>query len=210
MLNNLENSIIIDQFIKNNNLNDKQSWQFQEFYNLLKEWNNIFNITNITGLKSVLNNHFQDSIYINRFIDLQNYKSIADIGSGGGFPGIPLKITNPDISIKLIEVNNKRIKFLNEVISKLDLKDIEVINLDWRTFLRKSEHNIDIFCARASLDMSELIRLFKPGCRYKNSMLVYWASNKWDKDIEYKGLIDSEFPYSILNKKRRLILLKNS
>jgi len=211
MLNNIDNKeYYINKFKEENNLNNNQKEQFELYYDFLKEKNQLFNITNITSLKSVINHHFQDSISLSKFLDLKNYKSLADIGSGGGFPGIPLKIINPNIDVKLIEVNNKKINFLNELIKKLSLSNIEVINLDWRTFLRKTEYNIDIFSARASLEMAELTRMFKTSCHYRNNLLVYWASSKWDLYQQYKELIKDEFQYNIANKKRKLILLKKN
>ena len=161
-------------------LNDHQVEQFRRFYTMLLATNDIHNLTAITDLSKVLTDHFQDSLALAKAVDLKSIYSLADIGSGGGFPAIPLKIVYPHLKIVLIEVNHKKIEFLNEIISSLGLTDSHISGIDWRNFLRKTDFEIDIFCARASLQPEELIRMFKPASPYKDAQLVYWASRHWE------------------------------
>ena len=119
--------------------------------------------------------HFIDSLIVANYIDLTTIKSIADVGTGGGFPGIPLKILYPHLSMTLIEVTEKKIRFLENVVAQLGLSSVEIVNLDWRTFLRKTSSPIDLFVSRASLHSDELLKMFKPSCVYKQATLVYWA-----------------------------------
>ncbi len=112
--------------------------------------------------------------------------------------------------VTLIEVNTKKIQFLDTVITELGLSDrISVFDEDWRTFLRTTSENIQLFCVRASLQPEELIRLFKPASPYKNSVLVYWASSTWQPSTAVAPYITKDIAYTILNRNRRLILLQN-
>src|SRR5574344_1166657 len=107
---------------------DKQLEQLNTYYELLIEWNEKINLTAITDKKDVYLKHFYDSLTIIKSIDLTKYASLCDVGTGAGFPGIVLKIFFPDLKITLIDALNKRLIFLNEVIAKLELKDITTIH----------------------------------------------------------------------------------
>jgi len=149
--------------------------------------------------------HFRDSLALRNCTDLNKIKSIADIGAGAGFPSIPLKIMFPHLGIVLLEVRNKKQTFLKELIKVLELEKAEVCAIDWRTFLRTTEGEIDLFVARASLPDDELMRMFKPGCSYKKSQLVYWASMQWEPDEKTVPFIKKECEYTL--KKRHLKLV---
>ena len=95
---------------------DKQVSQFIKFYEMLVEWNKVMNLTGITEYDEVVMKHFVDSLSIVKVNGFDNVKSIIDVGTGAGFPGIPLKIVFPEIKIILLDSLNKRIKFLNAVI----------------------------------------------------------------------------------------------
>ncbi len=133
---------------------------------------------------------------------------IADVGSGAGFPGIPLKILFPQIKVILIEVSKKKIEFLTTVIQRLGLQECQVYDLDWRTFLRKTAEPISVFVSRASLHTDELIRMFKPSCIYNDRLLVYWASKDWAITPLEKPFFACEELYTIKQKRRRLIFFK--
>lgn len=193
-------------FAQRNNLSEAQLAQFKKFYQSLVKANELFNLTNITELKPCLSYHFEDSLIIQNFFDLSKINGLVDIGSGAGFPGVPIKIMFPHINMILIEVNKKRIEFLNNIIKELKLKNIEVYSLDWRTFLRKTNYKVELFCTRASLKPAELVRMFKPACFYKNSKLVYWAAQDWNATKIEEPFIVDKFDYQIKNKKRKLVL----
>lgn len=109
-------------------LNEEQKRSFIEYKRLLKEWNEKINITAITEDEDIDIKHFLDSLtpYITNLFN--GNKRIIDVGTGGGFPGLPLKILNPQLQITLLDSLNKRIVFLNEVINSLKLNDIEAIH----------------------------------------------------------------------------------
>ena len=182
--------------------------KFEKYYELLVDWNEKFNLTAITNLKSVINLHFKDSLYLSKFMDFKNLETICDVGSGAGFPGIPLKILYPDLKVILIEVNSKKIQFLNMLINRLELNGITVESLDWRTFLRKTDYTIDFFLARASLHPEELFRLFRAGCHYKNATLIYFSSEEWQPSEKEKIYKLKEEVYNVGNKKRKYIFFK--
>lgn len=226
-----------ESFQKLNNLSNEQLNKFKIYYELLRQANELFNITTITDLQSILNYHFQDSLFLGYYIDLNTVKSIVDVGTGGGFPGIPLKIMYPHLNITLIEVVGKKINFLKSIIESLELNNIDIFTQDWRMFLRKPEtterhetyfdfaktspdtsthlasplkiNEHDIFCARASLVPEELIRMFKPSSPYKNSRLIYWASKEWQANKQESKLIKDKYTYNVGNKTRRLILFES-
>jgi 16S rRNA (guanine(527)-N(7))-methyltransferase RsmG len=190
------------------NLSEKKINQLKQYNELLEHWNTKFNITAITSPRAVIKSHFWDSIILSQFHDLKKVSSLADAGSGGGFPGIPLKIAYPHLKVLLIEVNKKKQQFLSEVIRELDLKDVDVCGIDWRTFLRTTEGDIDMFVSRASLEPAELCRMFKSTCSYKDAQLVYWAAEDWEADKKVKPFVEKEHPYTISHKKRKLVFLK--
>lgn len=102
-------------------LNDHQIAQFLQYYELLIEWNQKFNLTAITDFKEVTIKHFIDSLSLVRLFPDLNGRYLIDLGSGAGFPGIPLKIAFPELSVVLADSLNKRVVFLNEVIDQLSL-----------------------------------------------------------------------------------------
>jgi len=195
------------RFISKEQLSQVQAEQFARYMELLRYENKHTNLTAITEPEDIIALHFRDSLRLKDFMDLAKIKVLCDVGTGAGFPGIPLKIVFPHLKIILIEVNNKKISFLRRVIQELALDNCEVCPLDWRTFLRQTDHAIDIFCARASLLPQELVRMFKPSSPYQAAVLVYWASAQWAADKKVAPFVKDEHVYHINNKRRRLIML---
>lgn len=125
---------IMEEFISNLfkkydiSLTDKQINQFMIYLKELKEANEKFNITAIKDDKEIIIKHFLDSAMLSKYHDFTNVKSMIDIGTGGGFPGVPLKILYPDLKVTLVDALGKRINFLNDLIIKLGLNNIEAIH----------------------------------------------------------------------------------
>jgi len=189
-------------------ISDEQLHQLKHYYSLLIEWNEKINLTTITEPLQMIAYHLLDSLIIGDFFDMNEIRSLADVGTGGGFPGIPLKVRYPDLDIYLLEVNHKKVNFLMTVIQELGLENVHIIDQDWRTFLRKTHYPIDLFCARASLAPEELIRMYKPSCPYNSATLIYWASTQWRADSKVAPFVEKEAPYIVGDKKRKFVFFR--
>lgn len=191
-------------------LTEEQKKQLWHYYELLAVWNEQINLTAMIEPTSFIFYHVDDSLGVNRIIDFKKAKRIVDVGTGAGFPGIALSICHPTVEFVLIEVTHKKVKFLQEVINQLGLQNVTLCTLDWRTFLRKTNYEADYFCARASLDPEELLRMFKPSSPYKNVPLIYWASQHWQVSELVAPYVTADVVYTVGCKKRRYIVLENS
>ena len=142
--------------------NEKQIEQFYKYMKLLIEWNEKINLTAITDENEIILKHFIDSLTIAKYIP--NNVSFADVGTGAGFPGIPIKIYREDVNVILVDSLNKRINFLNEVISELSLENIESIHSRVEEFgkNKKYREKFDIVTARAVANLSVLSEYLIP------------------------------------------------
>ncbi len=181
--------------VRDFSLTEQQSAQLALYGSLLIEWNEKFNLTAIVEPDKIISSHFYDSLALARYIDFSRLKSTADIGTGAGFPAIPLKIAFPHLTMVLVEVNNKKRTFLEYVIKTLELDKVILFPHDWRTFVRSTNYSIDCFFARASLQPEELIRIFKPSSAYQKSKLVYWASQQWLAGKQEFSFLQKEIEY---------------
>ena len=109
-------------------LSEKQLQQFSRYYDILVEWNSFMNLTAITDRDDVIIKHFADSLLLYKYKDLHDNLSVLDVGTGAGFPGIPLKIAFPELKVTLMDSLNKRLNFLNEVIKDLELDNVETVH----------------------------------------------------------------------------------
>ena len=122
------------EFIRNHiekldiNISEEQCCQFLKYYEMLVEKNKVMNLTGITEFEEVVEKHFVDSLSLVKSIKLNGDESLIDVGTGAGFPGIPIKIMFPNLKITLMDSLNKRLLFLNEVINKLGLDKIELVH----------------------------------------------------------------------------------
>lgn len=138
-------------------IDDKKLEQLEGYYNLVIEKNKVMNLTGITEKKDFYLKHFYDSLTINKIINLNEITTLCDIGSGAGFPGIVLKIVFPHLNITLVDSLNKRIEFLNEVIEKLNLKNIKTICTRAEEYSIKEEEKYDLVTARAVASLSIIL-----------------------------------------------------
>ena len=196
-----------DEFQKSENLTVDQIEMFKKYEALLTEWNKQFNLTAIHNLGGVIRQHFVDSLVLRNLMDLKKVKTMADVGTGAGFPSLPLKIMYPHLKLILIEVNKKKQNFLAELIKILELENVEVCDLDWRTFLRTTSADNDLFVTKAAMDELELCRMFKPACPYKKATLVYWASEEWQPLPKAEKFVKELKPYSLGKKRRKLAFM---
>lgn len=194
-------------FKKDQNLTNDQCEQFKKYEEILSEWNEKINLTSIKDLAGIIRQHFMDSLILKKFLNLNEITTVVDIGAGAGFPSLPLKLIFPNLKVILLEVNKKKQKFLSILIKILNLKDVQICDLDWRTFLRTTTEDVDLFVTRAALNELELCRLFKPACHYKHSLIVYWASEQWEPHERAEKFVREFKPYRLGHKKRKLVFM---
>ena len=157
-------------------LSEKQINQFMRYYELLVEWNSFMNLTGITEFEEVMKKHFIDSVSLIKAIDLKNRElSLIDIGTGAGFPGIPLKIVFPDLKVTLLDSLNKRIRFLDEVIMQLGLENINTIHGRAEDFAKtdKLREKYDICVSRAVANLSTLSEYCLPFVKIGGCFVSY-------------------------------------
>lgn len=175
-------------------LNDKQINQFQKYYEILIDVNKYMNLTAITEEKDVIIKHFLDSISIVVFKELDfinkvkkmDITSVIDIGTGAGFPGIPLKIIFPSLNITLVDSLNKRVNFLNTVIDELKLDKITAIHARAEEIAKddKYREKYDLCVSRAVANLATLSEYCLPFVRV-NKYFVPYKSQKLDEEILY-------------------------
>ena len=183
-----------EEFIKEiNNLNISITNDILDkldvYYNYLYEYNKHTNLTAITNKEDVYLKHFYDSITLVKVIDLNSINNLLDIGSGAGFPGIVLKIFYPHLKVTLIDSNNKKTKFLTEVINKLQLDNIEVINDRVENFSKNNLNKFDLVTARAVTNLVVLTELAMPLVNV-NKYFIALKANAEDELNNSKYAID--------------------
>ncbi len=198
-------------------LSDIQKRQFYTFYNMLTEKNKVMNLTAITEFSEVIEKHFLDSVMLNRVVDLDSSLKVIDVGTGAGFPGIPLKIVFPKLEITLMDSLNKRILFLQEVIEELKLDGISVIHARAEELARKEEYRekFDLSVSRAVANLSTLeeycLPFVKPGgefISYKSGKVEEEAAlSKHACDI-LGGRITNIYKFDLGEQKRSFVITK--
>lgn len=148
-------------------LSDRQLEQFHSYYQLLVEWNEKMNLTGITEIEAVYEKHFFDSVSLAFYIDLLPVGRMVDVGSGAGFPSIPLKICFPHLKVTIIDSLNKRIQFLKHVVQQLELADVECVHGRAEDIARLDNHRdqYDLATARAVARLSVLNEFCLPFVR---------------------------------------------
>lgn len=156
-------------------LSEIQVQQFILYYELLIEKNKVMNLTGITEWEEVVQKHFVDSLALVKAIDLTKPFRILDMGTGAGFPGIPLKIAFPNLQIVLLDSLNKRIKFLQEVIENLGIKEIEAYHGRAEEFAKKQEfrEKFDYVVSRAVANLATLSEYCIPFVKRSGKFIPY-------------------------------------
>ncbi len=178
-------------------VSDHQLEQFNTYYELLVEWNGFMNLTGITEFDEVCKLHFVDSISACKYFDFSHSDySLIDIGTGAGFPGIPLKIMFPDLNVTLFDSLNKRLKFLNEVIDKLNLNEsgsIKTLHGRAEDFAIKKEGSLresfDIVVSRAVANMATLSEYCLPYVKVGGRFIAYKSEKATEELTDAKGAI---------------------
>ena len=197
----------------NINISNEQLIKLDKFYHLIIEWNKKINLTRIIDEKEVYLKHFYDSLTLNKVIELNNVRTLCDVGTGAGFPGIVLKIIFPNIKITLIDSLQKRVNYLNEIIKELELDNIESIHIRGEDYQEKFE----VVTSRAVANIEKLVN-YTMHLVSENGVFIAMKGNLENelnqqirKKIEKKYIIEKQEKFILPKEgsKRTLLLLKN-
>lgn len=174
-------------------LSDRQLSQFYEYFQLLIQWNKVMNLTAITEMEEVVTKHFVDSLALVKVMDRESFEGmrVLDLGTGAGFPGIPLKIAFPDMRMTLLDSLNKRIKFLDQVIGSLGLKGILGIHGRAEDYGRDGEYRetFDLCVSRAVANLATLSEYCIPFVKIGGYFVPYKSGNVQDEISQAKGAL---------------------
>lgn len=210
-----------DEFIKETNLlginlTDEELAKFEKYKELLQEYNKKFNLTSITEDNEIYLKHFYDSLCIMKAQELLNSSSLLDIGTGAGFPGIPVAIVNKDIRISLVESNKKKCEFLKVVKDSLNVQNVEIINTRAEDFAKINREKFEVATSRAVANLSTLLELEFPALSV-GGVLIALKSNVQEelensKSIlkELNGTIKNTIEYTLPyeESKRTLLIIQ--
>lgn len=162
------------------NLSENQEKQFDSFFHHLIETNKLFNLTAITDEDEVSAKHFLDSVLPHNLFPKD--AKVVDVGSGAGFPAIPLKVVRPDLEICMVDSLNKRVNFLKESISLLNLQKTQAIHARAEDFAKDNRENFDVAVARAVAPLNTLVEYLLPLIKIGGQAIIY-KSAKLDEEL---------------------------
>ena len=178
----MNNSVFNKELLEKSNIigvhfSVEQMEQFYKYMNLLIEWNEKMNLTAIIEPSEIILKHFIDSITILK--EIKDQEMVVDVGTGAGFPGIPLSIMNPTLKITLVDSLNKRLIFLQEVINELDLKNVELVHARAEEFgqNKKYREKFDVATSRAVANLATLSEYLIPLVKINGKCLCMKASD---------------------------------
>lgn len=176
----------------NISINADMEDQFADYYDLLLEWNQVMNLTSIVDFREVLEKHFLDSVVLGSYVELAVDKTVIDVGTGAGFPGIPLKIVFPKLRVTLADSLNKRVNFLNVVIDKLELKEITAVHGRAEELARQKMYReqYDLCVSRAVANLSSLSEYCLPFVKEQGYFISYKSGEIEEEVGHASGAID--------------------
>jgi len=184
--------------------NEQQVLQIQQYIRILLAWNEKLNLTAIRDPVEVLYRHFCESMYAGIAVPVENGR-LADVGSGGGFPGLPLKILRPDLRVFLIESNLKKATFLAEVIRELELTATQVLVRRYEE-LGEELAPLDFICARALGEFPSFLE-WAGSQQIAAKQVILWIGARDLPDVQKIRTWEWREPISVPNSLRRLLLV---
>lgn len=157
------------------NLTDKQKEQLEIYKDFLIEYNKHTNLTRIIDENDIYLKHFYDSLTIVKYIDLSNKKTLLDIGTGAGFPGMVLKIVYPNLDVTLLDSNNKKITFLKQLSEKLNVK-VNAIQARSEEYIKEKREFFDVVTSRAMANLRVLLELSIPYVKINGNFIAMKAN----------------------------------
>lgn len=180
---------IIDAIEKMNlEINNNQVEKFLLYMNLLYDWNKKINLTSITDENEIIIKHFADSVSLLSVMQIKN-SNVIDIGSGAGFPGIPLKILRPQINLTLVDSLGKRVKFLCTVKNDLNLENVNCFHARAEEFVKNSREAYDICVSRAVANLSVLTEICLPFVKVGGYFIAYKGPQVDDEILHAQNCI---------------------
>ena len=185
--------------------------KLEKYYDLLVEWNEKINLTAIILKKDVYLKHFYDSLTINKIIDLSEIDTLCDLGTGAGFPGIVLKIFFPQLKLTLVDALNKRIKFLEIVVSELSLDNVTLVHARAEEYGKENRECFDVVTARALSSFPILLEYGIPLLKINGHLIAMRGLNDSDEGINALNVLNSkinkiiEFKLPYENSQRTII-----
>ena len=170
-------------------LTENQLQKFEIYYSFLLEYNQITNLTRITEREEVFYKHFYDSLTLATTVDIFEITTICDMGSGAGFPSIPLKIIYPHLKVTIVDSLNKRIVFLKQLIEKLEIDNVELIHDRIESYATNHQESFDLVTARALGNMSLISEMGLPITKINGIFIAMKALNYEEELQQSKNAI---------------------
>ena len=176
----------------NISIDEDQKSKFEKYYSLLLEKNKVMNLTRITDEREIIIKHFVDSLMICKVIEIDKVESLIDVGTGAGFPGIPIKIMWPNTKVTLLDSLDKRVGFLKEVIEELDLEGIEAVHGRAEDFGQDTNYReqFDLCVSRAVANLATLSEYCVPFVKDQGIFVSYKADESDEEINEAKAAIE--------------------
>ena len=194
-------------------LSENQLAKLDLYSDLLIQYNEKFNLTAITNKEDIYVKHFLDCLYLCKYLD--SSKSLLDIGSGAGFPGVIIKIFYPEMNITLLEPNNKKVMFLNTIKKQLDLSKLEIINQRSEDYVKDNRGKYDFVTARAVAPLNILLELAIPLLKVNGTFIAMKGPKGNQELLESQNALkllscvaNDTIQYSIEDNTRQLLFFK--